>query len=276
MSIVRDFFRRIAACAAAAPCLAPGLQASEFSLFSLYWSPYVTIEKHDRIGGVGVALSERILKDAGLDAQVTFQPWARSYKMAQLGKNVLVIGLSRTPAREALFNWISPLFVAPPPTLVFERSRRLPAPKTIAEMQQYRFCATPGTLAYDRLLALGFELDRNLFEYQVVLPGKRLGADLTFIDERCQFIATQWKAMEARLRRLGVAHPDERYGFYRAPESAFEGGLDSWLVASKDFDPKALAALMDHAHRLKQSGELQMICKHQFGFDDKTCRTLQP
>lgn len=48
-------------------------------------------------------------RQLGRDGQVSYYPWARAVRMAELGDAVGVFPLARTPDREAKFRWLIPL-----------------------------------------------------------------------------------------------------------------------------------------------------------------------
>lgn len=62
--------------------------------------------------GIAIDLVIEVFKRAGIDLNLTFKPWARAQHNAQTapeGKGLLIAPLTRTPNREALYEWIIPL-----------------------------------------------------------------------------------------------------------------------------------------------------------------------
>ncbi len=62
--------------------------------------------------GIAIDLVKEVFKRAGIDLNLTFKPWARAQHVTQTapeGKGVLIAPLTRTPNREALYEWIIPL-----------------------------------------------------------------------------------------------------------------------------------------------------------------------
>ena len=56
--------------------------------------------------GLSTEVVEAVLAETGLDADIVFYPWARSYLMAQSRKNTLIYSMARIPEREDLFEWV--------------------------------------------------------------------------------------------------------------------------------------------------------------------------
>ncbi|HYH19215.1 MAG TPA: transporter substrate-binding domain-containing protein [Azospirillum sp.] len=50
------------------------------------------------------------VKRAGLTGNLVFRPWARTQEEVSAGKDILITGLSRTPAREEKYTWVFPVF----------------------------------------------------------------------------------------------------------------------------------------------------------------------
>lgn len=69
--------------------------------------PPYSIEKGET--GIAVDILKAAAAKAGLKVKFSFLPWARAQDQASRGKDMLILPLSRTPAREALFTWIAPL-----------------------------------------------------------------------------------------------------------------------------------------------------------------------
>ena len=57
------------------------------------------------VGDVALAAIAR----AGYLSHIHVTPWARAQQRVSRGKNLLIIPLSRTPEREALYSWIAPI-----------------------------------------------------------------------------------------------------------------------------------------------------------------------
>lgn len=93
--------------------LAGGLPAAQADTSELTWvagnlPPFAW----DAPGGargfahdLALAMAQRL----GRTARVTYVPWARAVRTAQLGPNYGVFPLARTPEREAAFQWLVPL-----------------------------------------------------------------------------------------------------------------------------------------------------------------------
>jgi len=56
--------------------------------------------------GMSTEVVQAVLAETGLEADILFYPWARSYLMAQTRKNTLIYSMARIPEREELFEWV--------------------------------------------------------------------------------------------------------------------------------------------------------------------------
>lgn len=88
---------------AALPVLAQPIEVQTATI------PPYSIEKGET--GIAIDLLKEAAAKAGLSLKISFVPWARAQDVASKGRNILILPLSRTAAREALFTWIAPLEV---------------------------------------------------------------------------------------------------------------------------------------------------------------------
>ena len=56
--------------------------------------------------GMSSEVIKAMLKHAKLDVDITFYPWPRAYRAAQIEPNTLIYSIARIPERETLFEWI--------------------------------------------------------------------------------------------------------------------------------------------------------------------------
>lgn len=93
-------------CAAAAPAHAGDMQILTADI------PPMAFMKDGRVAGYCVDIVREIQRRIGSRTQIELQPWARAYRSALEGENVLLVCPKRTPDREALFKWAGPLFTS--------------------------------------------------------------------------------------------------------------------------------------------------------------------
>ena len=115
--------------------------------------PPFAIEGGGRQPGVLVELVEELLRRAGQPAKVEFYPWARAMQMAGGTPRIAILPLTRTPEREANFQWLLKLYVqhfvfinragsAPVQSLEQARGLRLTvlrASPNLAQLQRHGF-----------------------------------------------------------------------------------------------------------------------------------------
>ncbi|MDE2577202.1 MAG: transporter substrate-binding domain-containing protein [Hyphomicrobiales bacterium] len=266
-------------CAAVAcvfAALTEAARAGQPALLTLFWAPYIDRAENGDVTGMAPALVDKILEGAGLHVAPRLLPWPRLYKSVQSEPDVLAFTMVRMPEREAMFQWLAPLFVSEPGVLIYERANAPPQPHTIEDLRKYKLCVTPGNSFYVKLRALGFEQNKNLFEFATLFPETAAGQQWYIFQGQCDFRVTNWAPVTALMRKRGVADPQKHLGFYPAPEAMFGPDMETWLVASRSFDSAQIAAIKTSADRLRASGALWSICRQTYGFDEKTCALQKP
>ncbi|MGB1238689.1 MAG: substrate-binding periplasmic protein [Pseudomonadales bacterium] len=76
------------------------------------YPPYNYLDEQGNLQGIAVDLLERAYRQGGVSfdrTHIRVQPWPRSYRQVQKGSNVMLFSMTRTPAREALFQWAGPI-----------------------------------------------------------------------------------------------------------------------------------------------------------------------
>ncbi len=71
--------------------------------------PPITFARDGRADGLGTAIVREIMRRTGTDTPIDVVPWARGYHYATHDANVGLFVTTRTPAREALFQWVGPV-----------------------------------------------------------------------------------------------------------------------------------------------------------------------
>ena len=61
--------------------------------------------------GPSVEIVQEIQRRIGSTEQIQVYPWARAYKIAIDGKNIILFGMTQTKQRQELFKWVGPLAV---------------------------------------------------------------------------------------------------------------------------------------------------------------------
>jgi polar amino acid transport system substrate-binding protein len=63
-----------------------------------------------RIEGLSVGIVREILRRIGRSDTISLVPWARGYRLAQTAADTALFATTRMPQREALFQWVGPLY----------------------------------------------------------------------------------------------------------------------------------------------------------------------
>ncbi|WP_157738641.1 ABC transporter substrate-binding protein [Labrenzia sp. VG12] len=79
--------------------------ASDLLIVTEELPPY-NYEEDGVARGMSTEVVQAVLAETGLEADIVFYPWARSYLMAQTRKNTLIYSMARIPEREDLFEWV--------------------------------------------------------------------------------------------------------------------------------------------------------------------------
>lgn len=74
--------------------------------------PPMAFMKNGQLTGYCVDLVREIQRRIGSKTGIELQPWARAYRTALDGANVVLVCPKRTADREALFKWVGPLFTS--------------------------------------------------------------------------------------------------------------------------------------------------------------------
>ncbi|MBN1981705.1 MAG: transporter substrate-binding domain-containing protein [Chitinivibrionales bacterium] len=89
-------------------CLTTSSSAIDQLTVLVEQDPYQVNEKGEPFGAA-IDICKEMMKRVGLSDKMRVIPWARGYKMAQDGPNILLILGARTPEREYLFKWLGPI-----------------------------------------------------------------------------------------------------------------------------------------------------------------------
>lgn len=124
-----------AACAAAAllACLAGpavGQASPPLQVVTEELPPY-NMNAGGKVTGLSTEVVEAVLRDMGLEPRIQVMPWARAYDLALHADNVMIYSITRTPEREALFQWAGP--IAPTRWFLFSAPGR---PVPLANLQE--------------------------------------------------------------------------------------------------------------------------------------------
>jgi polar amino acid transport system substrate-binding protein len=103
--------RKIVACGLLACCIGALGQPvpQHLTLLTEEYPPYNMSDAKGQVSGLSTQIVKALLAQAGISHEVAVYPWARAISMARMQPNTCVYSMSRTPEREALYQWIGPL-----------------------------------------------------------------------------------------------------------------------------------------------------------------------
>ncbi len=93
--------------------LAPSQGRCEFLVYAGDLPPYHCAGEDGRMHGFSISVLERVMERSGVPfdaAAVRTVPWARSMKETAEKPGRVVVGVARTPEREADYLWVGPVF----------------------------------------------------------------------------------------------------------------------------------------------------------------------
>ncbi|WP_457418546.1 substrate-binding periplasmic protein [Roseateles sp. P5_E7] len=222
--------------------LAPGAHAAEaLQLVSADFPALISPQGPDAPGPLGDFLVQ-LCALAGWSLQPQFYPFARATQMARSGSRVLMAPLSRTPAREAQYRWLLPLF-AQRYVLMGLRSR-WPTGIDTTEARNATVLALRGTVGTESLQRQGFT--------RLAMEGN-YAAMLRRIDEgSADLLYAAVPVVTAALRAAGrdLAHWVQGASFDQH---------EVWLVGSADLQPAEVQALAAALDKLKRDGGHQRL-----------------
>lgn len=96
-------------CLLAALLLSPSLSAHEPVRLYMPDAPPLTLHRYQGGNGMVGDVALAAITQSGRLAEIIEEPWPRAQVTVANGKDLLIIPLSRTPEREALYTWIAPI-----------------------------------------------------------------------------------------------------------------------------------------------------------------------
>jgi len=107
---------------------------SVLNVYTEEYPPFNFKDKNGQPAGQSTLIVETALKSLGIDYRIKFVPWARALKFAADSKDSCVYSTSRTPEREATYQWLGPL-VENPWTMFTLKSNKA-APKKLSDIEK--------------------------------------------------------------------------------------------------------------------------------------------
>lgn len=240
-----------AAAGLALPLFAMSVQADGLRVVTEEFPPY-NYEEDGEAKGLSTEVVQAVLKEAGLEASITFYPWARAYATAQVRENTLIYSIARIPEREEMFEWVG--VVAPYRTSFYKlKENDKVRINSIEEAREYRVGVSLEDVILTYLKGQGFDdlqvSEKDLLNVRMLARG------------RLDVIAYDEAAFPRLVQREGYDLLDfERV--YRLEDLTG----DLYIAASPGTDPAIVKKLKAGLEAVKASGLYDEIHKKYFLF----------
>jgi len=204
--------------------------------------PPLTTNAGGQPGGVVLEVVREACTKAGIALEFSFLPWQRAQLEAQGRNDVIIIPFTRTPGREAQYQWIAPVLefhtvlvtLAQPPSSIEEARTRVVG-------------YVRGTSFKDEVERAGFpyveETDDDVTNARKLKRG-RIGA----------WITTDLMARGV-YRQAGFDPAELKYGPTLGPVKV------SWVAASHEFPKDVAKRIADAIDQMRADGSYQAIVK---------------
>ena len=193
-------------------------------------------------GGVVLEVVREAGKKAGIPLEFSFLPWQRAQLVTQTKNDVLIIPFTRTPGREAHYQWVAPVLEFHTVLVTLAKP-----PSSLEEARKLVVGYVRGTSFKDEAEQGGFphveETDDDVTNAKKLKMG-HLGA----------WITTDLMA-KGVYRQAGYDPAELRYGPNLGPVKV------SWVAASHDFPQATAARLAKAIDQMRADGSYQAIVK---------------
>ena len=135
--------------------------AQQLNVVTEHLPPYQIVENGTLSSGTSYIFVKQLLELAEFDAKITAMPWARAYRSALEQENTIIFSIFRTPVRENLFKWITPLETTPFRFFTSSQNTHVTI-KKIEDALAYEAVAVRDSAEADFLKSIGFSEGINL------------------------------------------------------------------------------------------------------------------
>ena len=204
--------------------------------------PPLTTEAGGKPAGVVLEVVREAGRRAGIALQFSFLPWERAQLEVQTRNDVMIIPFTRTPSREAHYQWVAPVLEFHTVLVTLASP-----PSSIEEAKKLVVGYVRGTSFKDEAEQAGFpyieETDDDVTNARKLKLG-RIGA----------WITTDLMA-NGVYRQAGFDPAELKYGPNLGPVKI------SYLAASRDFPKEIARKIADGIEDMKADGSYQAIVK---------------
>lgn len=210
--------------------------------------PPFSIDEHPDKPGFVVELAEAAFKRAGMPYQLDFLPWARAQENAKTEPGTFILGLARTPEREASYKWVAEVLQ---PKLVFVSVKPAAAVDDLAAARKLANITVRASTPFDNLLKTEQMTNFSAVQSEEAnaerLRTKQADAWLTY-DFRAIFV---WDAMGGDADQLVYGKPLSREHLE--------------IAANPKTDDAAIGKIVAALAALRADGTYDTIYRRYFG-----------
>lgn len=209
--------------------------------------PPLNYEDKGKVTGFSTELLQSVLHTAGLDAEIQLIPWARAYQTALTQPNTLIYSITRTPERDALFEWIGP--ISPRQIFLYKLRRRHDVQvSSLADAASYKTgLVREMASTKDFINVSGFAAAAFDFAPTVESNMKKL-----FMDRIDLLVSLDWSA--AYLAKALEHSPSEL-----EPVVLLDKSRSYYFALNKQSDPALLSRLRLAFEKVQQSGQIEQL-----------------
>jgi polar amino acid transport system substrate-binding protein len=235
-------FRSVAMLALLASLLSPSSAAESSITVVAAEFPPLTTSAGGQPGGVVLEVVREAGRRAGIALEFSFLPWQRAQLETQSRNDVLIIPFTRTPGREADYQWVAPVLefhtvlvtLAKPPSSI-EEARRL-------------------VVGYVRGTSFKDEVEQEAFPYFEESNDDLTNAKKLKLGRIGAWITTDLMA-HGVYRQAGFDPAELKYGPNLGPIKV------SWVAASRNFPKEIARKIAGAIDQMRADGSYQAIVK---------------
>lgn len=136
--------------------------AQDLKIVTATWAPYMYQQEDGSPSGIGTEIVQATLAKAGIEAGITFYPWARAYKVALEEPNILVYMIIKLPEREPSFKWVGPI-VSVKSVLHKHKNRKDVTIGALEDAKAFTIGTTRNAAGHQFLLNRGFKEKKHVY-----------------------------------------------------------------------------------------------------------------
>ncbi|TXH94279.1 MAG: transporter substrate-binding domain-containing protein [Rheinheimera sp.] len=229
----------------------PLYAAAPLQLLTEHFPPY-NYQDGDRITGINAEIIHRLCEITNTKCSMQLYPWLRAYEYTLQNPQGGLFTTSRTPERQAKFQWVGPL-ASSRAFLYRLKSRPQVNPKNLQQAQQFGVAVARGDVYEEFLLQNGFIRGKNLLDFS-----SKSAPIALFLQGKVDLIIGSELVMPAWL----AAHNSSVELVEPVLELETKG--DNYLALNLAVPPAQVEALQQALDEMKRSGEYQRIVARLF------------